>query len=66
MAQGYLSKLFKGRRRPEVQHLALLYNIFDGKGIPVVYPFIDKWYPFRIPRLELCILLNTTLSLKYE
>ena len=40
----YLTKLYTGRLRPEVQPLAHLY-----------IPFTEKRYPFHIPTLEHCI-----------
>ena len=53
-----LNKFYTGRLRPEVQPRTL-YTIFHGKGIPFVHLLlIDKWYPFHIPCLELCIPFN--------
>ena len=43
-----------GLLHPEVQLLTLLYTIFSP--YPFRIPFIDEWYPFHIPPLELCIL----------
>ena len=34
---GHSTKFYKGRLRPEVQTLTLLYAIFERKGIPFVY-----------------------------
>ena len=36
----------------------LLYTIFHEKGTSFVIPSIDRWYPFHIPCLELCIPFN--------
>ena len=44
-----------GLLHPEVQPLSLLYTIFSRKRYPFSTPSIDKWYPFHIPCLELCI-----------
>ena len=35
--------------------LLTLYIPFHEKGAPFSTPSIDKWYPFHIPCLELCI-----------
>ena len=39
----------------KVQLLTLLYTIFSRERNPFRIPFIDKWYRFHIPCLELCI-----------
>ena len=39
--QGYSTKFYRGRLRPEVQPLSLLYTIFDRNGTPS----IDKIVP---------------------
>ena len=49
---GLLNKISYGGLRP------LSYNSvhhFWWKRYPFLTPFIDKWYPFHIPSLELCI-----------
>ena len=51
-------KFYKGKLRPEVQPLTLApYSTqpFLTEKVPIRIPFIDKWYPFRKPSLELCI-----------
>ena len=48
----------RGGLRPEVQPLTLLYTIFHEKGIRFRVLSIDKWYPFHIPCLALCIYFN--------
>ena len=46
---GHSTNFYMGRLRPEVQPITpQLYTIFR-------IPSIDKWCPFYIPRLELCI-----------
>ena len=50
--------LYTGRLRPQVQPFTPLYTIFGRKGSPFCIPSIDKWYPCRIPSLELCIPFN--------
>ena len=44
--------------RLEVQLLTFRFISFERKGtpgVPYTVPLIDKWYPFQIPSLELCI-----------
>ena len=52
------TNVYTWRLRPEVQPLTLLYTIFHEKSKPFFLPSFDKWYPFHIPCLELCIPLN--------
>ena len=61
------TNFFTGRLRHEIQPLALK-NHFDGKSAPFRIPFTEKWYPFQIPSLELCILFNcpNALSLNHK
>ena len=68
--RGYSRKFNAGTLRPKVQHLNILYTIFYRKGILRI-PSIDKWYPFHIPSLELCIPFTAVtainaLAFKYE
>ena len=52
---GVLNNVLCGEVRPEVQPLyPFLYHIWL-KRYPFCRPFIDKWYSFHIPHLELCI-----------
>ena len=46
---GYLTKFYTGRHRPEA-----FYTLFLTEKVPS----IEKWYPFHIPCLEFCILLE--------
>ena len=39
---------------------------FAKKVPPVRIPFIDKWYPFHIPCLELCTLLTAVNALSFK
>ena len=39
---GYTTKFYSFR--PEVQHLTLLYTVFDRKSTPSVYLPLTKWY----------------------
>ena len=54
MPGGVLNKFYSGRLHSEVLPLTLLYTIFGQKRYPIVSS-TDKWYPFHIPSLELCI-----------
>ena len=51
---GVLNKFYSGRLHFEVLPLTLLYTIFGQKRYPIVSS-TDKWYPFHIPSLDLCI-----------
>ena len=53
---GGLTEIYTGSLRPKVQPLnALVYTILDRKG---TLSSCDKWYPFHILSLELCIPFN--------
>ena len=41
--------------RPEVKPLPF-YTAFPAEKLPFSYTFLDKWYHFHVPSLELCIL----------
>ena len=59
---GYSTNVYTGRlRRPEVP---FIYH-FCTKRVPLSNTFIaiDKWYPFHIPCLRLCILFDCTVFL---
>ena len=43
---GELTKVLKGRLRPEVQHLSLLYTMFDRKDTPFVCLLLANVTPF--------------------
>ena len=59
LSWGYLTKFETGRLRPVVHPLTLYnYTILGSKGTPFRIPYINKWYPFSIPNLQLCISLN--------
>ena len=67
---GYSRKFNAGTLRSKVQPLNILYTIFYRKGTLRI-PSIDKWYPFHIPSLELCIRFTAVtavnaLAFKYE
>ena len=56
---GYSTIVCTGRLRPEVQPFTLLYIIFHQQAAPFVHLLlIDKWDPFHIPCIELCIPFN--------
>ena len=42
----YSKKFYTGRGSAEIQPLTLLYNIFDGKDTPFVYPLLTTGTPF--------------------
>ena len=52
---GYSTKIYTGKRRPEVQPLYPFINHFSQKRYSFRISSIVKWYPFHIPCLELCI-----------
>ena len=60
----------KGRLRPEIQPLTLLYTIFDRIGTPLIYNLLIKinGTPFTYPVKNVVSLLTAvnTLSFKYE
>ena len=43
---GYSTNVYRGRLRPEVQPLTLLYTIFHEKGNPFVYLLLTNDTPF--------------------
>ena len=65
--EGYPTKFYTGRLRPEVHPSPLDRPHLTEKGYPIRLIW-QKWYPFHIPSLELCILLTAAnvLSFKYE
>ena len=56
--KGTKEKFHKGRPRPVVQALILLYTIFDRKATPFVYLLLTNGTPFHTPSLKPCIPLN--------
>ena len=61
---GYSTNVYTGRLRPEVQPLIFFYtNHFSQKRFSFRIPPIEKWYPFHIPCLELCIILTAVNAL---
>ena len=51
-----LNKCLYGEALPEVQPLnPFIFYHFSRKRYPFCIPSIDKWYPYHIPCLELCI-----------
>ena len=56
---GVLNSCLYEEARPEIQPLTLLYIVFHEQATPFVHLLlIDKWYPFQIPCLELCVPFN--------
>ena len=55
---GVLSKFLYGEALPRGPTPYPLHYHFSMKKVPFRTPSIDKWYPFHIPCLELCILFN--------
>ena len=59
------TSVYTGKLHSEVKPLILLYTIFHEKRDPFCTPSIDKWYPFHILCLEVCI-PNRTFSRLYK
>ena len=56
---GYSTNFYMGRLRLRSNPLPFIY-LFDRKGTPFAYLlFIDEWYPFHLPLLELGIPFNS-------
>ena len=56
---GDSTNFYVGRLRPRSNRLSFIY-LSDRKGTPFAYLlYIDKWYPFHLPLLELCIPFNS-------
>ena len=72
MARGVLKKvLMRGRSAPRSNPLTFYIPFFYRKGTLRIPASIDKWYPFHIPSLELCIRFTAVtavnaLAFKYE
>ena len=55
MPRGVLNKFYSGRLHSVVLPVTLLYTIFGQKRYPFRISSTDKWAPFHIPSLELCV-----------
>ena len=56
--EGVHNKFFYGEAPPGGQAPYPFIYHFSRKRHPFRVPPINKWYPFHIPRSELCILFN--------
>ena len=48
----------RGGSTPGSNHLPLYIPFWGAEKEPLSHPFIDKWYPFHVVSLELCIPFN--------
>ena len=61
-----LTRMKTKKKLQKIQPLTLLYTIFHEKRYPFHIPSIsDKWCPFHIPCLELCIPVDCCKSIDY-
>ena len=58
LVQWHSKSFYTWRLCPKVQPLTILCTIFSRKRYPVRIPSIEKWYPFHLPCLKLCISFN--------
>ena len=67
MPHRVLNKVLYREGPPRVQPFTL-YITFLTEKVPFGIPSIDKWYPFLMPSLELCIRFNCyeCTAIKYE
>ena len=53
-----LKVFFWGGSAPKSNPYRSFSHYFERKGTPFIYLVIDKWYPFHILTVELCIPFN--------